>query len=424
MSWGFTFRLRQFLKGSLWVVPLCAAIAGPLLGVLDHWVDRTIDVPAAWSYSASTATGVLTVLIGAMVGLLGFVVTIGVLVVQQATGTLSPRFMRLWYRDRLQKVVLATFVGTLTFSFWLLRHVEQSSVPDIGVTVAGFAAAASLVLLLLYINRFTHALRPVAVAAAVAREGRRVVDAAPVGEPVGDEPEAGRAARSELVRTHRPGAIQAIHLEGLVAVARRSDCVLLLHRSVGDFVPSGASLFEMVGSRPFPRARRLRWMFALGSERTIEQDPAFALRVLVDVAIRALSPAVNDPTTAVQVLDYIEDLLLAIGRHETRELGGFHDRDGRLRVVVPMRGWEEFLDLGLTEIRRYGANAVQVTRRLRALLEELRDGVAPWRRAAVEAQLRKLDAMVAEHFGADGDLKLADASDRQGLGGPPVRPGL
>jgi uncharacterized membrane protein len=424
MSWGFAFRLRQFLKGSLWVVPLCAAIAGPLLGLLDHWVDRNVDVPAAWSYSASTATGVLTVLIGAMVGLLGFVVTIGVLVVQQATGTLSPRFMRLWYRDRLQKVVLATFVGTLTFSFWLLRHVEQSSVPDIGVTVAGFAAAASLVLLLLYINHFTHALRPVAVAAAVAREGRRVLDAAPLGQAVGDEPEAGRAARSEVVRTHRPGSIQAIHLEGLVAVARRADCVLLLHHSVGDFVPSGATLFEMIGPGPFPRPRRLRRMFALGGERTIEQDPAFALRVLVDVAIRALSPAVNDPTTAVQVLDYIEDLLLAIGRREIREIGGFHDRDGRLRVVAPIRRWEDFIDLGLTEIRRYGAGAVQVTRRLRALLEALRDGVAPERRAAVEAELRKLDAAVAEHFGGDGDLKLADASDRQGLGGPTVRPGL
>lgn len=424
MSWGFAFRIRQFLKGSLWVVPLCAAIAGPLLGVLDHWVDRQIDVPAAWTYSASTATGILTVLIGAMVGLLGFVVTIGVLVVQQATGTLSPRFMRLWYRDRLQKVVLATFVGTLTFSFWLLRHVEQSNVPDIGVTVAGFAAAASLVLLLLYINRFTHALRPVAVAAAVARQGRKVLDAAPLAQPGGVEPDAARAARSETVRTHRPGAIQAIHLQGLVAVARRADCLLVLHHSVGDFVPSGATLFEIAGPGPFPRRRRLRRMFALGRERTIEQDPAFALRVLVDIAIRALSPAVNDPTTAVQVLDYIEDLLLAVGRLQVHELGRFHDRDGRLRVLVPMRRWEEFLDLGVTEIRRYGANAVQVTRRLRALLEALRDGVAPERRAAVEAELRKLDAAVAEQFGADADLKLAAASDRQGIGGPTMRPGL
>jgi uncharacterized membrane protein len=106
MSWGFAFRLRQYVKGSLWVVPLLGAVLGPLLGMLDRSLDTTVRVPAAWSYSASTATGVLTVLVGAMVGLLGFVVTIGVLVVQQATGTLSPRFMRLWYRDRLQKFVL------------------------------------------------------------------------------------------------------------------------------------------------------------------------------------------------------------------------------------------------------------------------------------------------------------------------------
>jgi len=423
MSWGFAFRLRQYLKGSLWVVPLLAAVLGPVLGVLDHWLDHTVQAPAPWRYSASTATSVLTVLAGAMVGLLGFVVTIGVLVVQQATGTLSPRFMRLWYRDRLQKFVLATFVGTLTFSLWLLRHIEANDVPDIGVTVAGFGASLSLLLLLLYINRFTHALRPVAVAAAVAREGRRVVESAPLGRPglAGLEPDR-RAGCSEVVRTDRPGAIQAVHLRGLVAVARGADCVLLLHHSVGDFVPTGASLFEVVGPGPFPRPRRLRRMFALGSERTIEQDPAFALRVLVDIAIRALSPAVNDPTTAVQVLDYIEDLLLAIGRRELHDLGGFHDREGRLRVVLPMRCWEEFLELGLTEIRRYGGAAVQVTRRLRALLEQLRGAVPPEHRTAVEAQLRALDAAVVESFGGDGDLKLAAASDRQGIGGPPVRP--
>lgn len=423
MSWGFAFRLRQYLKGSLWVVPLLGAVLGPVLGVLDHWLDHTVQAPAPWRYSASTATSVLTVLAGAMVGLLGFVVTIGVLVVQQATGTLSPRFMRLWYRDRLQKFVLATFVGTLTFSLWLLRHIEANDVPDIGVTVAGFGASLSLLLLLLYINRFTHALRPVAVAAAVAREGRRVVESAPLGQPgpAGPEPER-RVGRSEVVRTDRPGAIQAVHLKGLVAVARGADCVLLLHRSIGDFVPTGASLFEVVGPGPFPRPRRLRRMFVLGRERTIEQDPAFALRVLVDIAIRALSPAVNDPTTAVQVLDYIEDLLLAIGRCQSRDPGYFHDRQGRLRVVLPMRRWEEFLDLGVTEIRRYGATAVQVTRRLRALLEQLRDAVPPEHRAPVEAQLRALDAVVAESFGGDGDLKLAAASDRQGIGGPPVRP--
>src|SRR4029453_12035230 len=121
MSWGIAFRLRQQLKGSLYALPVLGALLGPVLGQLTLWLDRSVQLSEAWSYSAATATAVLSVLVGSMVALLGFVVTIGVLVVQMATGTLSPRYMRLWYRDLLQKVVLATFVGTLPFSFWLLR---------------------------------------------------------------------------------------------------------------------------------------------------------------------------------------------------------------------------------------------------------------------------------------------------------------
>lgn len=143
MSWGIAFRVRQQLKGGLYALPLLGGLLGPLLGQLTLWLDRSVQLPPNWQYSAATATGVLSVLVGAMVGLLGFVVTIGVLVVQMATGTLSPRFMRLWYRDLLQKVVLATFVGTLTFSFSLLRHVEDTSVPNVGVTVGRRAGAAA-----------------------------------------------------------------------------------------------------------------------------------------------------------------------------------------------------------------------------------------------------------------------------------------
>ena len=102
-------------------------------------------------------------------------------------------------------------------------------------------------------------------------------------------------------------------------------------------------------------------MLVLGRERTIEQDPAFALRILVDIAIRALSPAVNDPTTAVQVLDYIEELLLVIGRRQAHSLAVLRDPEGRPRVVIPVRNWEQYLDLGVTEIRRYGATSVQVS---------------------------------------------------------------
>jgi uncharacterized membrane protein len=396
MSWGIVFRARQQLGGSLWLVPFLGAVLGPVLAQLTLWLDRTVQVPEAWRYSAATATSVLSVLVGAMVGLVGFVVTIGVLVVQMATGTLSPRFMRLWYRDFLQKLVLATFVGTLTFSFSLLRRVEEDSVPDLGVTAAGLAVTASLLLLLLYLNRFTHSLRPVAVAALVAGAGRRVIEASPVrpsmATGVADRALSSMwsAAPTSVVGVARSGAIQAIDERGLVAFARRTQCVLVLAHSVGDFVATGAGLVEVYGTAPHTTQRRLRRMFVLGRERTIEQDPAFALRVLVDIAIRALSPAVNDPTTAVQVLDYIEDLLLVIGRRELGGRGELRDADGRTLVVVPVRRWEDFLELGVTEIRQYGATSVQVPRRLRALLEELRAGVRPEHRGAVDAELYKL----------------------------------
>ena len=424
MSWGFLFRVRQQLNASLWVVPFLGAVLGPVLGQLTIWLDGTVQVPEAWRYSAATATSVLSVLVGAMVGLVGFVVTIGVLVVQMATGTLSPRFMRLWYRDTLQKLVLATFTGTLTFSFSLLRRVEEDSVPNLGVTVAGLLVAASLLLLLLYLNRFTHSLRPVAVAAQVAGAGRRVVEASLV-TPLATTEVADRAlvdvrsaAPSMVVRAGRSGAIQAIDAGGLVALARRHDCVLVLLHPVGDFVPTGAGVVQVFGTAPPAAERRLRRMFALGRERTIEQDPAFALRILVDVAIRALSPAVNDPTTAVQVLDYVEDLLLVIGRRALGGRGEVRDPDGRPRIVVPVRRWEDYLELGVTEIRQYGATSVQVSRRLRAVLEELRASVLPEHRGAVDAELHKLEASVAESFPAEADRALAGVSDRQGIGGP------
>src|SRR4051794_38443804 len=174
-SWARAFQMRQYLKGSLWVLPLVGCLVGVVVAELDLILDTHTELPGGWQYSPSTASTVLTAVVGAMIGLLGFVVTVSVLVIQQATGTLSPRYMRLWYRDRLQKVVLATFAGTFSYAFSLLRRVGNDFVPDLGVTVAGILVGTSLVLLLVYVNRFTHSLRPVAVAAAVTATGKRTL---------------------------------------------------------------------------------------------------------------------------------------------------------------------------------------------------------------------------------------------------------
>src|SRR3954451_10080500 len=173
-SYAARFARQQRLKGSLWFVPLLCAVAGPLLAELAIAVDAAVDPPAAWTYSDATAGTVLSAIVSAMVGLTGFVVAFGVLIVQLATQALSPRFMRLWYRDGLQKAVLGVFVGTLTFALALLRRVGPDTVPDLGVTIAGVAVTVAVILFLVYLDHFIHHVRPVAVAWTVAHAGARV----------------------------------------------------------------------------------------------------------------------------------------------------------------------------------------------------------------------------------------------------------
>jgi uncharacterized membrane protein len=434
-SWAAVFGARQHLRQSLWAMPLVGTVVGTGLAVADLRLEGRVPLPAGWSYSASTASALLSAVAGAMVGLVGLVVTIGVLVVQMATGTLSPRFMRLWYRDRLQKVVLASFTATFAFAYILLSEVGNGGVPNLGVTVAGIAVTFNLFMLLLYLDRFVHALRPVAVAAAMAKAGLAVVDdtarrrtlpstgpsAGPSAGPSVSLPEP-RPMPHDIVtvRSDRSGAIQAVNVRGLVELATRRGLVCHLRRTVGDFVIPGAVVAELSGGADDNNARRVRGMVALGPERTIDQDPAFAVRIIVDIAIRALSPAVNDPTTATQMINHLGSLLYGIGATELPELPGrgvFRDQQGVVRLTVPTRGWQDYLELGVSEIRLYGATSPQVSRRLRAMLVDLEGMVLPDKRPAIAEQLALLDRTIAESY-SDTDLRrFALVEDRQGIGG-------
>jgi uncharacterized membrane protein len=429
VTWHTAFRLRQFARGSLWLLPLAGGMLGVLAGSGMILADRSVHLPVYWTYSPSTASTVLSAIVGSMAALTGFVVTVTVLAVQMATGTFSARYMRLWYRDRILKLLLALLVGTLAFSLALLKRVETNFVPNLGVTVAGFLVVASLLVFVVFLDRFLHRLRPVAVAALVARYARRdfarntAALAAPdvftgVFEPAGEQP-------ALVVRSTRPGAIQALHAAGLAGWAREHECLVVLCHRVGDFVPADATLIETYGGSP-PGTRaggRLRNMIVLGDERTIEQDPAFAIRIMVDIADKALSPAINDPTTAVQSLDHLSDVLRLIGTTDFAQSRWPADNAVRTGLVIPARTWEDYLTLGVTEIREYGSTSIQIMRRMRALLEELRDEVRPEHRPAVDEELARLEATVARTFADSVDLDRANTADPQGIGGRTKPPG-
>jgi uncharacterized membrane protein len=430
MSWNTAFRLRQFARGSLWLLPLLGGLLGVLLGALAELADRSLHLPSYWTYSPSTASTVLSAIVGAMAALTGFVVTVTVLVVQMATGTFSARYMRLLYRDRVLKMLLALLVGTLAYSFALLRRVENNFVPNLGVSIAGFLVLTALLLFVIFLDRFLHRLRPVAVAVLVADYVHRgferytaALAAEPdvfsgVFEPTGEQP-------ALVIRSAKPGAIQAQNVRGLASWAREHECLVVICHQVGDFVAAGSRLIETYGGAvPGTRAkRRLGKMIVLGDERTIEQDPAFAVRIMVDIANKALSPAINDPTTAVQAVNHLSGVLRLIGTTDFSRSRWRADDAMVTGLVIPARSWEDYLTLGVTEIREYGSTTIQVMRRMRAMLEELRDEVRPEHRPAVEEELARLDVTVKRAFANSVDLDRANTADPQGIGGRSEPPG-
>jgi uncharacterized membrane protein len=199
-------------------------------------------------------------------------------------------------------------------------------------------------------------------------------------------------------------------------MARRTDGVVEIVPRVGDFVAYEEPLFVLYGGAMALDDRKLRDAVALGPERTMEQDPLFSLRILVDVALKALSPAINDPTTSVLAMDQIHRLLRSVGN---RRLHGdiLLDRHDQPRVVLRTPDWDDFVHLSCTEIRASGAAQVQVARRMRSLLDSLIASLPPHRHQALQSERARLDAVIATLYPLPSDLALARISDAQGLGG-------
>jgi uncharacterized membrane protein len=218
-----------------------------------------------------------------------------------------------------------------------------------------------------------------------------------------------------LVHTGRPLVIQAIDIEALAAQARQADAVIEVLSAVGDTVLELSPLLRVRGARQPLDEQALAACIEAGDERTFQQDPKYAIRLLVDIAIKALSSAINDPTTAVQALDHIEDLLLRLGRRRL-DIGAFQDRAGQIRLIVSLPTWDDFLLLGLDEIRAYGAGSVQVMRRMKALINNLTEMLPAERHEALKRWEQRLQGTIARTFADKQEKKDASVADRQGLG--------
>jgi uncharacterized membrane protein len=210
--------------------------------------------------------------------------------------------------------------------------------------------------------------------------------------------------------------VLAFDQKGLLTLAQRADCVIELVPQVGDHVAVGDPLFRTFQGGGAIPADALCQSVAVGQERTLEQDPTFAFRIMVDIANKGLSPAINDPTTAVLALDQIHHLLREVGDRYLGD-GNVRDAAGRLRLVYRTPDWEDFVHLAVTEIRHFGSESIQIARRLRAMLENLIHTLPEARGTLLRHELTLLHRSAERSFSDPEDRALAEVSDFQGVGG-------
>ncbi len=400
-------------------VYLATALA---LGELTPKFEPLSDTPLEITISAENARAMLSTIAGGMITFTGIVVSVAVLVVQFGAGQYTPRLVLRFRRDPAVKHALGMFVAPAMYALVSLRAIDNQGtgdVPNFAVTIAVLLTVIAVIGFFFLTARLTDLLRPRKLFARLAHQCAHAIhDVYPcaLGSEQGFDP--ANLAQTTAVIEHRgpPGVLSAIDTYRLRRLAVKYDCVIEVLWPVGSFLPVRAPLFRVHGDSPPVDETALDRCALLADERTITQDPEFAIRAIVDIAVRALSPAVNDPTTATESLDTLAALLHLMSH---RDLGQrrFSDDAGNLRVLCPAADWPEMLDLAVTEIRHYGIHAPQVTRRLRAVLDGLMQIAPPERHDAVRHQLALLDDGLDHAYANESERVFAEIPDHIGLGG-------
>lgn len=402
---GWVLKLVESLSANLWLFPVVGMLGAVALSLLLHEIDgRLAQDASAWYLfrgGPDGARAVLGAIATSIMTFTGVVFSVTVLVLQLASNQFSPRVLRTFLADRAMQTSLAVFIGTFVYSLLTLRTVRGSSnvvgefVPSLSVWFAVVLATGSVAMFVFFIHHVSQSIRAVNVLRRIADETREAI-AKLFPEGLGESasgPDQRPGGAPTLVVLHRgpPGVVMALAEELVWDVASSSEVTVALVPMLGEFVPEGSVLFEVWGDPARLDVEGLASSVAIGRERSVHQDPAFGFRGIVDIAERALSPGINDPSTAVQALDELHDLLRRLATRRFPDPIRV-DEEGRPRIVVRRPDFDGYVQLALEEIRCYGAGSVQVVRRMRSLIDDLLPLAPPSRRGELRRQQRALDA--------------------------------
>jgi uncharacterized membrane protein len=415
------------IRSSLWFVPSLMATAAVAAAFVLVTLDRTLgSFDYAWLYTggAEGAREVLGTIAASMVGVAGVAFSITIVALSLASQQLGPRLLRSYMRDRGNQVVLGTFVATFLYCILVLRTVRGTEdadfVPEVSVTAGVVLAVCSLGVLIYFIHHMSMLIQAPTVIASVGAELDTTIDRLfpeRIGDEDGEQAAAARPAPSrpsgerdaERVRAAATGVLESIDPDKLIEVACGADLVVELTRRPGDFIIEGGELM-----RVWPRGRiddelrrQLRNTVTLAARRTPTQDVEFAVQQLVEIALRALSPASNDPFTAMGCVERLGAALVRLGRRRMPSPLRV-DSEGRLRVIATPVSQDEVVQIAFDQIRQNARGSQAVTIRMLEVIAEI--GACGVGGEMSRALLRQVEMIERASRAAD-----LDPRDRQDL---------
>jgi uncharacterized membrane protein len=382
----------EALQASFWFKPSFMALAAVALSFATVALDRTLTAESLrnvdWIFNggAEGASAVLQTISSSMITIAGVVFSLTLVALSLASSQFGSRLLRNFMRDGTNQLVLGTFIATFLYCLLVLRTIrredEGAFVPHVSVTLGVVFALASLWMLIYFIHHVSVSIQANEVIGRVgadfdAATQRLFPEASGTHVKALPEPdEIGRAfdgfARDlQTVTARADGYLQLIDLERLTGLAAASGCVFRLERRPGQYIVDASVLVSVTPSgRLSPaQAAQVQDAFVMGNQRSAVQDVEFALLQLVEIAVRALSPGINDPFTAIACVDRLGSALACLARRPMPQPQPYRvDDRGNLRIIGQAAGFADFADAALNQLRQYGRNNVDVTLRLMEMI--------------------------------------------------------
>lgn len=382
-----------------WVLPALCCVAAFLLGVTLPELDDTIVGGNVLVFGGGPdgARSLLSAIVTSMISVTTLVFSITVVSLQLASSQFSPRVLRAFLDSRITQLTLGFFAGTFLYSLVVLRSVRGDSdvpafVPQLSVTGAFALVVASVGMFVLYIHHITNSIRVVTIISSVGDDTRSLITRLQDGDEDRRSPQLDQPHR--VISSSGHGVVTEVRRDALVRQAKDSAVLLEIRPAIGDFVATDMPLVAVYGTADALDDDAVRDAVRLEPERSMQEDVGFGVRQLVDIAERALSPGINDPTTAIQVIDELHDLFRRLAARP--DPGCVHtDDDGHARLVVRRIPFAGVLRLAVEEIAHYGKGAVRIHPRLEEMLRDLASVAAPEHRGDIAAVRQELGAQAS-----------------------------